>query len=187
MTAMTADLNDLLAKAEADLADPFRLIDIAEEEIAAAIERHPYAADDLWHSFKLVQGTHELMSTEFVYRGHVRELLERVAKGEDTRPGTAAEVCLAFRGANLLAPLNSTGAGLYARMWTLAFPDHPVWEGQTGHYEALYADRIDDGEREVRGKLTRPDRHLSGVTCEGKHHGADVDCKYAPQAKGVLF
>jgi hypothetical protein len=63
------------------------------------------------------------MRTEFVYRSHCRELLDRAARGEDTRPGTAAECCIALSETSLRVPLRTSAAGLYARMWTRAqFP-----------------------------------------------------------------
>lgn len=110
----------------------------AESEIDAAITRHPAQGDLLYHGFGLLIPTHRLMATEFVSRSHYRELLDRLATGQDTRPGTAAEVCCACCEASLVAPLNSTAAGLYFRMWESAFPDKPPVTDRTRHHEALH-------------------------------------------------
>lgn len=76
----------------------------AEDEIVQVTRRHPHVADDLFHRFSLLQPTSHRMATQFVYRSHCRELLDRVANGNDTRPGTAAEVCLALLEVSLITP-----------------------------------------------------------------------------------
>lgn len=151
----------------------------AEDEIKQAIGRHPAEADTLFHSFPLLKPTHERMSTEFVYRGHCRELLERVATGSDTRPATAAEVCFALSEASMVGPLTPQAAGLYFRMWAQAFPDKlPEIDQSRSHYEALYGSAIDDLERLARRKLTVKARKLGDIECSGQHHGETVQCKY---------
>lgn len=64
--------------------------------------------------------TQDLLRTEFVYRSHRRELRERVARGQDTRPGTAAKLVIARSHNGQLAPLTTAGAGLCMRMWARA-------------------------------------------------------------------
>lgn len=132
----------------------------AEAEIDAAQRRHPTAADRIWRSFLLLRPTHRLMGTESVHRAHCRELLNRVARGEDTRPGTAAECCIALSVTSLQVPLNTAAAGLYARMWRPAgLP--PIELTDAGeHYEALEGSAIDDHEAWLRGKLRQPWRAL---------------------------
>jgi hypothetical protein len=133
----------------------------AEEEIEKATREHPDQADRLWHAFQLLTPTHDLMKTEFVYRSHCRELLGRVINAEDTRPGTAAECCAACCSTSELAPLTTSGTGLYMRMWAKAgFPDIGV-EGE--HYEVLKGREIDDHEALLRRKLTQKDRKLPRV------------------------
>ena len=131
----------------------------AIDEIEAAQQRHPGAAGRIAAAYQLLAPTHELMrSVEMTYRGHCRELLERVANGTDTRPGTAAEICIGLSYASLAAPLNETGAGLYHRMWALAFPDCPMPAG--GDYEWSAGSLIDEAEAGARRKLAQPDRRL---------------------------
>ncbi|WP_344099944.1 hypothetical protein [Myceligenerans crystallogenes] len=155
----------------------------AEQEIAAAIGRHPAQRDLLFHGFALLTPTHALMSTEFVARSHFRELLERLAIGADTRPGTAAEICCACCDASLTAPLTSAVTGLYLRMWAKAFPGVPVTD-LGDHYEAIEGSAIDVLETSSRRALTRTDRTLTTITCTGVHHGEQVSCTFAAGPDG---
>lgn len=178
--AVIDDLVRLMTDVQDGLASVFAAMDWAEDEIEKATRRHPEAADSLYHAFKLIQ-PRDGMGVEFVYRGHARELLERVATGQDTRPGTAAEVCLVCSKTSQLAPFHTAGVGLYMRMWMQAFPDHPVHDDQAGnqlHYEALRDREIDDLEAQVRRRVADPSRHLRDLTCEGMHHGERVACRY---------
>ncbi|MEU7925068.1 hypothetical protein [Micromonospora sp. NPDC049107] len=159
------DINELQ-----DLLTPlFQAMEWAEEEIEAARRRHRYAADRIWDSFLLLTPTHDLMSrSEAVYRSHCRELLDRVARREDTRSGTAAECCIALCETSLRAPLHTSAAGLYARMWTLAqLP--PIEMTDSGvHYEALEGSSIDQQEAWLRQKL----RQQSRITATSSAAGA---------------
>lgn len=149
------------------------------DEVRQAMERHPSERDVLYHSFPLLRATHKLMATEFVYRSHCRELLERLVNGADTRPGTAAEVCCMCCDISLRTPLRSEAAGLYLRMWAAAFPGKPMFAEPSEHHEALEGSTIDELEATVRRKLTVRSRALTDVTCTGEHDGEMVQCKYA--------
>lgn len=156
--------------------------DWAEDEISRAQQRHPDVADVLHHSFSLLTATHERMTTEFIYRAHARELIERVATGVLTKPATSVEVVLLLMRASLVTPLNTTAFGLYLRMWRRAgLPDlgGPI-EDLDGHYEAINASGIDDFEAIARRKLAMPSRVLTLVACEGRHLGEPADCRFAP-------
>ncbi|WP_194909016.1 hypothetical protein [Catenulispora rubra] len=131
----------------------------AHGEIKAAIQRHPDKADELRSSVHLLKVTHERMETEFVFRGHAREILERVAAGADTRPGTAAEVVLAASQASKLAPMHDVGNGLMGRMWAQAFPDHPVLADRQQHHEGLDRPQIDDLEALIRKRTAKDWRY----------------------------
>jgi hypothetical protein len=122
------------------------------------------------------------MGTEFVYRGHVLELLERAAAGADLRPATAAEICLALVQTSLQAPMHGPAAGLYLRMWLAAFPDNPLTAEHAQHqihYEHLHGRRIDELEATLRHKLRDPDRQLGDIACAGRHHDQQVSCSFA--------
>lgn len=183
----TADAGDpaaLFAQIRGELQPLFAAMNWADEEIAAAGRRHPGQADLLYHAFTVLTPRHvgPGMGIEFVYRGHIRELLERVATGADLRTATAAEICLALSEVSLLAPMHGAGAGLYLRMWLQAFPGHPVTADQAdnqAHYEYLHGPQIDDLEAMMRRKAADPERHIGEIECKGRHHGQDVDCRFA--------
>lgn len=132
----------------------------AEDEIAAAQKRHPESSEEIWRSFPILLPTHTLMNTEFVYRAHVRELLDRVAKGEDTRPGTWAEIACTCHDVSLKVPLTGDAFGLYCRAWEIAFPQMPLFTDRD-HYESIYASEIDRLEDDTRRKLAVADRRIS--------------------------
>jgi hypothetical protein len=132
----------------------------AAEEIDAAAQRHPSSAARIQRSFLLLRPTHPLLHTEVMLRPHCRELLDRVARGEDTRPGTAAECCLALCQTSLLAPLRASAIGLYARMWRLAGLPPGVLGEASDHYEALHGELIDEHEAWLRRQLRQSWRIL---------------------------
>ncbi|MEV6774423.1 hypothetical protein AB0N05_37880 [Nocardia sp. NPDC051030] len=159
----------------------------AMDEIDQAQQRHPGAANALFHSFGLLGPTSERMSMEFVFRSHCAELLERVAADVPTQPGTAVEVVLACRAVSLIVPQNTTAVGLYMRMWCAAFPDKADIVG-TGleHYEALRSSSIDDFERLARTKLAVQGRVLQNIECHGRHYDVEVECEFAtPRSTGA--
>ncbi|KAA9159443.1 hypothetical protein FPZ12_020285 [Amycolatopsis acidicola] len=154
-------------------------MDWAEKEIFQLTSVYPAEADTLYHSFPLLRPTHGRMSQEFVYHAHCRELLDRVVKGTDTRPGTAAEVCCLCGEVSAVTPMRSAAIGLYARMWIAAFPDIPVFGDRHFHHEALYGSTIDDLEADARHRLAVAHRTVGAIDCTGRHHGETVHCKYA--------
>ncbi|MDT7785570.1 MAG: hypothetical protein QOF58_3989 [Pseudonocardiales bacterium] len=166
----------------------FDCMEWAEDEIHAAQLRYPWQADRIWHvGFMLLRPTNERLKFELVYRAHCRELLDRVAADQDTRPGTAAEICCALRDISLATPIRSSAAGLYMRMWIAAgLPEIPeVTEGSRNH-EALEKSRIDDNEAFSRSKLAVADRQVGVIKCSGLHHGDEVNCVYAPAPQLAL-
>lgn len=180
----SADLQALIDGILADTAPTFAAMDWADQEITAARRRHPGHGDALYHAFQILlpRDIGPGMGTEFVYRGHARELLERVAAGSDLRPATAAEISLALVETSLRAPMHGPAAGLYFRMWQLAFPDNALTREHAEHqvhYEHLHGPRIDELEADLRRKLRDPDRHVGVINCAGRHHGQPVDCAFA--------
>lgn len=145
----------------------------ADDEILRAQKRHPDAAEKLWDTFLLMQGTHELMSTEFVYRAHAHELLERVYAEEDCRAPTDVEIICGLSEASLRAPLNTAAVTLYMRLFARLFPDKEPFAGLDEQaYEHVAGDRADDLYTEVkRAKRTQQswrvyplsDRHITDV------------------------
>lgn len=189
---MSTDLAELFTTLECSLTGMFAQFDLADDEIAKAQAQHPVKSDVLHHSFRFLVGTHPRMAIDWVYQGHARELLSRVTSGQDLRLATAAELCLGFSVASLAAPLNTTGAGLYFRMWLQAFPSMPIWSdhgAQADHYEAIRGSSIDDAERHMRHACRQEWRRLvpKQITCGGRHHGEVVACEFSDAARGVLF
>jgi len=153
----------------------------AEDEITAAQARHPADADLLYHSFALLWPTAWLMRTEWVYRGHCRELLDRTAAGGDPREPTNAEVAIACCEASLRFSLSPAGLTVYMRAWAAAFPDQPAFTNLgLEHYEHVAGSRADDLAAAVRRALRQPRRALTAITCPGRHAGQPrPDCRYA--------
>lgn len=149
-------LDDIISDLHQRVEPIVRALTWAEEEIEAAQRRHRDAADRIGHSFDLLRPTQPLMRSEAVYRSHCRELLDRVARGDDTRPATAAECCTALSEISLRVPLRSSAAGLYARMWRLAGLPPVELTNLSEHYEALDGSLIDDHEARLRRTLRQP-------------------------------
>jgi hypothetical protein len=183
-TPLPLDVDALVAAIAAETGTVFAAMSWAEQEIASAINRHPDQGDVLYHTFGLLlpRDIGPGMGAEFVCRGHVKELLQRVADGADLRPATAAEICLALVQTSLQAPLHGPAAGLYLRMWLAAFPDHPLTAEHAKHqvhYEHLHGRRIDELETTLRHTISDPHRQLGDVVCAGRHHGDKVACSFA--------
>jgi len=121
-----------------NVADIFSSMSVAEEEITEAKKRHPEKSDLIHRSFLILQPTDPTYGkADCVYRSHVRELLERVAKGQDTRPGTIAEVLCVMLEVAIKAPLNQEGQALTEHLFQIVFKhsvdgSKPVeqWPGQ---------------------------------------------------------
>src|SRR5260370_14792490 len=111
-----AVIAELLARVQEEVTGAAVRADVAEDEIAQAAAGHPQAADALFHSFRLLLPAFEAKAwhTEFVLRAHCRELLERVASGQDTRPGTNAECLLAVAQVAMEVPLNGAAASRHS-------------------------------------------------------------------------
>jgi hypothetical protein len=123
----------------------FAQMEWAEDEIEKAQGRHPEAAAKLWETFRLLQGTHELMNTEFVYRAQALELLERVLGDEDCRWPTDVEIVCGLSDASLRAPLNTKAVALFMRLFARLFPDKARFDGlDAAAYEHVAGDGADD-------------------------------------------
>lgn len=167
-----------------DMTDAVGRVTIAETAITDAISRYPHAADRLFHSFPLLVSTHELMDrNDHLYAGHCHELVERVAAGRDTRPGTAAEICIAMTHISMVAPLTTSAAGLFMRAWRQArMPDDDGITAEADHHEAVRSSLINRHEQAARRRLTNRKRRLSRIACDGVHYGETVHCRYASAA-----
>jgi hypothetical protein len=167
------DVAELLGPLYSELMGAFERMEIAEDEIEQALKRHnkplPLRDSDgrvvnvdemgpIWDSFWRLKPTHERMEYEPVYRQHCAELLDRVADGLDTRAATGAELVSAISEASLLAPLTSSGAGLYLRLMAKYFPeliaDTLAEIGrEVEDYQKLHGQQMEVDELELRRRL----------------------------------
>lgn len=184
MTTTTAET--IIGDIRHGLTDVFSRIEWAEDEIDRAQKRHPDQADTLYHCFPMLcprEATGTRMSTEAVYRAHARELLERVAAGQDTRAATAVEIVIGLLEAASLAPLTHDGYALCARMWAIAgLPDIDDMTDKLGHYEAINPAGMDEQEQSARRACRDDSRKLGVIDCAGMHHGEAVACQYSSPA-----
>ena len=94
------------------------------------------------------------------YRARCHEILERVAKNEDTRPGTDAEMIVVLHESSLVGPLKSAAACLYFRLINRSMPELArvvAPEIDVAPYEKLHGRTADDYEADLRRKLrTKP-------------------------------
>jgi hypothetical protein len=138
----------------------FHLMAIAETEILAAKKRHPSAAPRLHAAFAICAPPGALRPlAEQVYRAHVRELLERVAAGQDTRPGTDAEVLAAMSQGSLVAPPTELWAHLMERLFNAIMGPHTFLVDASMPREP-HPGAADELRAELGRKLTNPDRRF---------------------------
>jgi hypothetical protein len=142
----------------------FRKMEIAEEEIAKAKRRSPEHAERLHRAFLLLCPSEALASAaERLYRLHCRELLARVAAGDDTRTATNAELASVLSVLSLAAPLDRSATLLYWRIFGALLPKEA--EELRAGIGPVAADAYDetcakDLERTLRKKLTTLTRVL---------------------------
>jgi hypothetical protein len=152
-----------------EIEQTFQKMEWSEDEIRQACDRHGEAVGDhgpIWSSFKLMTPTVK-MPSEQVYRSHCRELLERVAAGEDTRPGTGAEVVMTLSDFSLHRPLNGAGMGLMVRLFKRVVADRAPKEVDELIGETATEEQIDELERRMRSKLAQEWRTKDGGQDEG--------------------
>ena len=156
-TTWFADAVGALAQQTAPAADAW---DVAEEEIAAARQRHGETEQGpIWGAFPLLQHTGPLEKAPSLYRAHVRELLERVAARQDTRPATDAELLAALTASSVKVPLSPSAACLAARL--LARPpagetlpvDAEVLDVEGN--ERLFGSEADEHARQLQAMLAQ--------------------------------
>lgn len=173
LTPNRAALLEELATLEGDptfweqVSRSFEFIEIAEEEIARAQHRHPEQSQQLHRTFGFLRPDRFINYHPTVYRHHCRELLERIATGADTRPGTLAEAAIAIAQVTLATPVRRDVSILYGRIFKRFFPEQ---------YEVLsyfpteesYPGRCDEILETLRRKLTAPRRRY---TIQSNHKG----------------
>ncbi len=84
----------------------FADIEIAEAEIRAYMRKHPSKAQFIWNAFLVLRRPSVLHGkSDVFYLAHVRELLDRVVRGEPLETPTNAEIAAAALEAAMDAPL----------------------------------------------------------------------------------
>lgn len=136
----------------------FDLMEIAEEEIAAAKRRtcNRGVQSRIHEVFRSAQpGILLGFDNDDLYRGHVRELCERARLDEDLRPGTKAECIVALHGASLKAPLDRDAVALYETCFRDVFgatvdgrePGTGSWDGAVAKLLATLRRKLSCEER----------------------------------------
>lgn len=142
------------------IADAFRRMQIAEQEIAAAEQREPEHARELHHAFKYLCPTEPLTQlSDEVYRLHCREILDRVAKGTDLHFGTATEILAVLAELSQAAPLTRDATLLYMELFDRLFPGQRRTVNEAARMvegDAYERDRIRQLEAHFRHRLSHP-------------------------------
>jgi hypothetical protein len=100
----------------------FNAMEIAEDEIDRAMRLYPESKNAIWNAFKMLQMPAIFRGkSDKLYRAYCRELLARVAKGEDVRPATDAELIVNIAEASLAAPPTRTAGYLYMTLFHKIF------------------------------------------------------------------
>jgi hypothetical protein len=169
---LKTDLLSIFTPGEANtISGIFKRMDIAEEEIEAAQERHPEKADLLWECFAMCKPP-ELLGdkSDSLYRAHCRELLERVVAGEDVAEPTDAELMAAFSVVSLATPLTDAATFAYVQLFQSVFDDRPP-------DLAKVMDKITNGLDMAMGESIR---HEASVLIDGLRRRLYTD-REAPQ------
>ena len=102
----------------------FERMEIAEEEIEAAKIRHPKESESIHRAFGLLCPSNPIRDlSDDVFRFHCREILDRVASGQDVRQGTTAELLGFLSEASQMAPPTRVSALLYQELFARLYPD----------------------------------------------------------------
>lgn len=147
--------------------------EIAEDEIERGKLRHPDAEEEIHGAFKIILPSSVLMDKplEPLYRLHAREIVERVAAGENPALGTDAEVLAALSVASLAAPLTGPAVALYMRLFRDVYGAEVsrkvLGDDIADRIKALYREHgplIEDLEISARRKAGNLSRKLSAVS-----------------------
>lgn len=133
------------------IAQAFRRMEIAEQEIEEAKRRWPRRKRAIHAAFGVLCAPRLASYSDAVYRAHAREIIGRVMRGEDVRPGTDAEVLATLSEASLRAPLASDHAHAMSRVFARVFPDADMGRFAAGN--EAWAGRTNEIIKEARRKL----------------------------------
>lgn len=115
MTATTLDPIDILNKLQRQLHGIFEYMDWAEDEIEKACKQADlHARPLLFGSFLTLRPLMDM--PQMLYRLHCRELLKRIAAGDDYTAPTLGEVGTLIYEMSLVTPLQTRAAAVYLRI-----------------------------------------------------------------------
>jgi hypothetical protein len=152
-------LEEMLGEVPSVVIALFEPMGWAEDEIESAQQRHgEQGRGPIYRrGFPEVKQL-DLIDSEMLFRAHCREILDRIATGRDTRPGTDAELIRVLREASLRAPMTPGVDCLYFRLFARTFPVYaPTILGpiDLAAYESVHGSAADDHERRLRARLAR--------------------------------
>lgn len=134
----------------------FKLMGVAEEEIALAKVKWPEEVETIHGAFKYLcppAGMSALV--EEVYRHHCRELLARTAQGRSRRPGTVAEVMVALSETSLATPLTHDATVAYVQCFSQVFGRDPWEEDEQEQPQPTYPGAVEEIIEDARRKLAK--------------------------------
>jgi len=132
----------------------FHFMEVAEDEIARACAGKRGKLRERVHgSFRHLAPGPLIGLCDDVYRHHCREIIERVARAEDVRPATKAEVMALISQASLAAPPTHVAGALMLRIFNEVFPENP--QPVDGHFAAVPRADVDELFAEMRKKGAR--------------------------------
>lgn len=103
----------------------FDCMEMAEREIKRAFRSKGSKAERA--AFRLLMPTEPLIGkTIDLYTCHARELIQRLKRGEDTRPATDAELLALFCDTSLKAPLHRNAQAATEILWARCFPNAEI-------------------------------------------------------------
>ncbi|MGP4112952.1 hypothetical protein ACTWP5_18830 [Streptomyces sp. 4N509B] len=161
---MTRDKSDLACLLQ-NIANiiPVEHMEWAEQEIQSAQERHgERGRGPIWNSWRLLRPNRPLVTPERLYRAHCREILQRVALGEDTRVATDAEKLATLSAASTASPLPEGAVCLYFRIYKRLFSKS--WDEDVAAsldleaYERIHGQSADDYDAWLNTKLYQKER-----------------------------
>jgi len=146
----------------------FKMMEVTEEEISAAMERYPDRAGYIWNSFGMFGEDVNLFSSYSIelWRYHCRELLDRLgnpqSRKEDRELGTIAEVMIGICEASLVQPLTTDATYAYAKIFKQVFGERTLnkllEQSGTEFYES-YSGAVDELIDWARKKASKPRKY----------------------------
>ena len=162
MTNLPKEMTDILPT---EIITIFKLMEIAEEEIQAAVETRPLESVTINRTFRLCCPKMVLFGSRHpdLYRSHVRELIERVVNGDDTRPGTKAEVLATLSQISFVSTLVDSAHTLMARLMKEVMPGYEPPTDDNWIAQEPWPGAVDKELAGMRHKLVDPERLLESA------------------------